>query len=456
MALTATIQVIVRAAPVPADLASLGSTYGVLRTTPAYPQVKEAIHRLEAAEPDGTEYAEKSKDIGIVREFAEMVQSSQEHVARTLIAAATVGRIANAPTAGEGIAIGLTVLRERFAESLDARSVGQSARRRILDGARAVWELDPSSLPNVEAATKRSGWPKTLRRFEAILGDALSELRTALATTVAVVDRAKRQALGSMGDRIAKYLSSDVPLDQSGLAYPAELIAAAVGALSPMARPNLATMSVADWSALFASSFEDNSRLLAGALSAIALGFVDRQAHPFSGVFQIDVVSAGSEVFERIERTQTAFRSRLDSRPKASPGQPPCAVVLIGARDGSLPPLSPEPMATPAVAFSRDKVERALQRELRLLGTLPREARVVIAVEVEPPAINSMRPQPVIDESELTKIRAAAAAVRSGGLPDVVYVYAFQTDAPRPLPAVVLPKTLQEVVSSAIGLTAQK
>ena len=446
------------------DLTSLASTYGVLRTTPAYPQVKAAIDRLAAAEADGTDYPDKVKDIDVVRDFADLLRTSQSLLARAIVAGALIGRAAQGQTRADEVSLGLRILRERFREALDARSHAVTAQRRIIDAAREIWGLDKGSLPTVASLYARGRWPKALARFEAAVGDALSEVHEGLKSTHDFRDRIDEPAWRSVATRIATYLTNGTAVHQSHEEYVKELYACAALGPDALPRADVSTLSVQEWSreaTLLAVSQDSKHRLIIAHLAATALGFSGLR------IAQADENKNSAprgRDFELIANAQTAFERRLKVESTPAFAQPVRAVVLMTAPLSRLPAFTPRPQSIPSVAVSSEiaatwqtasqsktaqKKPDALRSVERLLKSLPADTSVRLAIEVE-----QVNPQsrgstaPGIDQGSASELQRFLQQATKRSL-DYVFLYGFDPGSEKVLtPPVMMPRELTDLIQN--------
>jgi hypothetical protein len=89
------------------DLTALSSQFGIVRTSPAWPDVRRAIERLRAAQGSPLPYAEQEGDIHILKSFRENLVEGSAGVSVALICALA---IANQSTAGDNIFWALYVI----------------------------------------------------------------------------------------------------------------------------------------------------------------------------------------------------------------------------------------------------------------------------------------------------------------------------------------------------------
>jgi hypothetical protein len=441
--------------PAEVNLTTLASTYGVLRTTPAYPQVQDAIARIEEAARNRVDYPERERDIVVVRQFAELLRASGAHVGRTLIAAALVASLAERKSRKDRIALGLRILRERYDNALDVRKDGTTARLQVIAAARRLWDLADNSLPAVIKAETMKQWPKTLARAEGVIGDALSEIENAVHHGQAERVRVASGALVSLSRRVGRFLVEGANVDDSN-AYLEELFAVGAGfEPAALARKDLSLMSVQDWSALAFACLA--SRSLLGDTPSEEAWQVARLAYAALGILGPVNIPLHSPhhvppegTLERVAEVARQYEGRLRRRARQARG-PARAVLLALLADTRLSPLEPDPLVHPAMALSAPGQEVVATAAG---GTwIPENIGVTIALEVE--ALDSDGSIPSTIESLGMSVVSRARSLAPQRRVDLVFVVA-ETPARPPTrrDVVVAPTSLREIANAVTAVAA--
>lgn len=436
---------------VPIDLTTLASTYRVIRTSPAYPAVQDAIARLRAAEREVREYADRDKDVALLREFAAMLRANHGTIGRALVTAALVGRLRNADTMGEELAEGLGILRDRLGLAFDGSDVERETQRELLQTARELWE-DPKGLPNVDAALERKAWPPRPEQFVGVIRDAVVEVRE-LKVSGQVLKRAEEQIWDSLAARIAAFVTENARVSRARNI--SELFAAAASeSVAALARADLSAMTVAEWSRLFLRSRDEEvaggeAALRVSALAAMSLGVrFGRSTQWVSALgFSGTAGPAAREVGEWAARI-----ARSIGRPSAEKGssveeshEARSVVLLVADADGSIPDVLPEPVSIACFAETQSGQTPLSPHATGLLRAALANNTFTIAYAVSDEALDPGSERIGAMQRRIDQIRSLFEEVAT-----VNPVYVLPRAASFTLrPSIATPKTLSEIVRSA-------
>lgn len=443
-------------AATPIDLTTLGSTFGVIPVAPAYPRVKEAIERLQAAERENRSYIDRDKDVRLVHEFAELVKTNLEPIARAIITGALVGRAKESQSREEEISIGLEILRKRYPAIL-VGSEGRLLQIAFLQWIREIWGAS-KSLPKLSSALGRPDWP--LSQLDGLLGDVLTEIRAAVKFTPEIRDRVASQAIISICKRIERYVSLGEGVTRPTPEFFAELFFS-VEDSDPAPYADFSSATVGDWMRILDLAFDRGNLsssvpavdlIRASMLAAVALGFrisdesIWRRVYSPSEGVDADLHASVVEISASLPQTR-----RVNQPRELSTIAPERVLVLVTPPDSTLKTLLPEPdfvacLVQPSPSALPRRSE-PITPAAAFLQALEGERELVLAIEVraEP---NGAMPDPT---SLVKKADEVASSLRFGKQRPHkrVFVYTSSYMTPQLSPAVLAPKTLRDIMTGA-------
>jgi hypothetical protein len=141
------------------DLSTLSSQLRFLGTSPAWPEVEQAIGRLRRAESGKQPYSEIAQDAALVQEFAARLKQNGELLAWALVWGARVGGASKLTRPGERLLLGLRTIAtaHRFDKKSEAEvlAVLEQLRSQVPEGIQLPSEEKPPAFTTVKS---EGGW----------------------------------------------------------------------------------------------------------------------------------------------------------------------------------------------------------------------------------------------------------------------------------------------------------
>lgn len=163
------------------DLTTLSSQLRILSTSPAWPEVAQAIGRLRQAYNEKQPHSGVAQDVALVHEFATMLKRGRngDLLALALVWGARVGRASKLTRPGERLLLGLRVIAaaHRFAEKgeTEVLAILEQLRFQVPEGI----QLPPEPPPGFTAVKSEGGWSSWAKWIKARISEAEESLQHA-------------------------------------------------------------------------------------------------------------------------------------------------------------------------------------------------------------------------------------------------------------------------------------
>lgn len=322
------------------DFGTLSAELGILRASPAWPTVREALDRLEEAEKAGAEHPERVQYAQMVHDFAALLRKSAATLADALVCGAAVGGLAGGDDPGEKMLQGLRTMAAAYRFLAAPQDEVAAHLARLKNELRVDLKLLPASPPEASPLQAVRAWGAAVRK---------AMVENAVAAAASDQKRIHDLAWASARERVAAYTSTGTAPEP----HAAELLLAVAGeSPSGLLRFDLSAMRLAEWSEVAYRglvSFPDWFWMGLAALAPLGI-----QVQDWHGLVKW--------LRERGWPGPAPGEVPLERLPPAVPDpapRPPVVVVIRRASGSMVGDWLPSP-STPAVALTADQASTVM------------------------------------------------------------------------------------------------